>query len=267
MELAYKEHPYKWPTIGLIPKHIEDAKLDDVKSFFNDYYNPNNAILVIAGGIKYDEVMPLVEKWFGDIPLGKIPDRSYKQEAEQFSERKKIVHRNVPIDSIFKVFHMSDRFHKEYYITDLLTDILSNGNSSKLNQDLVKDEKLFTSANAYISDTIDPGLIIVEAKLPPDSNMEEASERLDEYLFDIHKNIEVKDLSKVKIKNESALTFSKVNLTTRAINLAYYHLLGDANLINTEEEIYNAIHIDEILNLSKSTFTKEHCSTLLYKSN
>ncbi|NNC94552.1 MAG: insulinase family protein [Chitinophagales bacterium] len=266
LDLSYKKHPYRWPTIGLTPQHVKDATLDDVKSFFYDHYRPNNATLVVAGNVSFDKVMRLVDKWFADIPSSDIPAPAYKHEEPQNEARFKEVEENVPIPALYKTFHMGARMDEEYYASDLLTDLLSSGASSRMNQELVKEKKIFSSANAYISDSIDPGLIIAEGKINPKFSIEEADDALSSLLYSFVDEVSDKELDKVKNKVESSIGFSKVELLTRAMNIAYFDHLGDPEMINNEEKLYRNVSIDDIRSAAKKIFRKDNCSTLYYKA-
>ncbi len=265
--LAYKVHPYRYPTIGKIPKHVEDATLDDVKRFFHKYYRPNNAILVLAGNITLEHAKDLVEKWFGDIPKGDVPQRQIPQEPEQHEFRQLINKANVPTDAIYMVFHTPGRIEKEYYAIDLLSDILGNGRSSRLYQRLMKDEQLFTQIDAYITGYIDPGLLVIEGKTAKGISVETAEAAVWREI-ELIKNelVEERELQKIKNKVESALEFSEANILNKAINLAFFELLGDAELINSEADVYQKVTPQEIQTVAQKILTRENCSELYYLS-
>ncbi len=266
--LAYKFHPYQWNTIGKEIKHIEDAKMEDVKAFYKKYYNPNNAVLVVAGNVEADEILKLTEKWFGDIPAGKPVNDHFIQEPEQKDARFKEVFRDVPIDSLYKVYPMAARGTKDYYVADLLSDILSNGNSSRLYRKLIKEEGVFSELDAYISGEFDPGLFVFSGKPADGFRLEEADKRLEQEL-DLIKNELISDfeLQKVKNKLEATHIFSETNVLNNAINLAIAESLGDANTVNTEKEIYAKISAGEIRQIAQTIFCAEKSSTLYYRSN
>ena len=141
--LSYQTHPYQWPTIGKDLSHIANATLEEVKDFFFRFYAPNNAIIAVTGHISFEEAVRLTEKWFGPIPRREVPVRNLPVEQEQTEERRLVVERNVPLDALFMAFHMCDHLHPDYYAYDILSDILSNGRSSRLNQRLVQEKKHF----------------------------------------------------------------------------------------------------------------------------
>ncbi len=266
-EMAYKEHPYKWMTIGRELSHIENASLIDVRSFFKKHYNPANAILVVAGNVKSDSVKQLVEKWFGDIPSGEKYIRNIKAEPAQEAPRKTVVKANVPIDALYKCWHMDGRLEHGYYVADLITEVLGGGHSSRLFQKLVKEQQLFSNIECYQFGTIDRGLLAIEGKLIKGVTLEQAEKAVDAEL-EILKNefIAEKELTKIKNRTESAIAFEDMSVMTRANNLAFYELLGDANLFNSDREKYFAVTKEDIKEYSNRIFDNNNSNTLYYQS-
>lgn len=266
-ELAYTRHPYRWMTIGKELSHVENAKLEDVKEFFFKYYRPVNAIMVVAGNVTTENVKALAEKWFGDIPAGEKYKRSLPQEPEQREERKLEVKANVPLDALYKCWHIYPRLDRRYYITDLLTDILSGGGSSRLYQSLVKEKQLFSNIECYHYGSTDAGLLCIEGKLVKGIKMEEA-ERAIEIELDKMKSelVAETELQKVKNKTESMMAFEDMSVMNRANSLAYYELLGDASWMNFELEKYGSVTTEDILQESRNIFRKENSNTLYYYS-
>src|ERR1700761_8060643 len=162
--LAYKTHPYQWATIGKEIKHIEDARIEDVKAFFKKHYNPQNAIMVVGGDITVEQVKQLSEKWFGPIPAGEKYVRNIPQEPEQHEARRETVTAKVPLNDIYIAFQMPGRLDEGYYEIDLVSDILSRGNSSRLYRTLVKDKQLFSEVHAYNMGSFDKGMFVIEGK-------------------------------------------------------------------------------------------------------
>jgi zinc protease len=266
-EMAYKEHPYKWMTIGKELSHIENAALTDVQDFFFKHYTPVNAILVVAGNVKTEEVKIQVEKWFGDIPPGKKYIRNVRPEPKQDAPRKLEVKANVPLDAFYKCWHMDRRMDHGYYVADLITEILGGGISSRLFQRLVKEKQLFSNIECYQFGTIDNGLLAIEGKLVKGVNMKDAEKAVEEELDNLKKeDLPVKELTKVKNKTESAIAFEDMSVMTRANNLAFYELLGDANLFNSDREKYFAVTSEDIMKYSRKIFDENNSSTLYYYS-
>jgi len=266
-DLAYKVHPYRWPTIGKVPKHIEEAKMEDVKEFYYKYYRPNNAILVVAGNTNLTQVKTLAEKWFSDIPAGQIPKRELAQEPIQKVLQQKVNHAKVPVDALYMAFHIPERIHKDYYAIDLLSDVLSNGQSSRLYRRLLKEKKLFVSIDAYITGSIDPGLFIIEGRPVDGISLEEAEVEIWKELELLKKEaIPEEELQKLKNKVESSLVFSEASILNKAINLAFFEVLDDAQRINDEVDYYQKITTNQILQIARQILTRENCSELYYKA-
>jgi predicted Zn-dependent peptidase len=266
-DMAYKVHPYRWPTIGKVPKHVEDATIEDVKSFFYKYYRPNNAILVVAGNVKAAEVRKLAQKWFGEIPPGSKHLRELPQEPPQKRLEKRINEGNVPVDALYLAFHMPSRYQREYYVVDLISDILGNGSSSRLYRNLLKEQELFSSIDCYVSGSIDPGLLIIEGKTAEGVSLEQGAAAIWKELEALKAApIPERELQKLKNKVESTLLFSELNVLNKAINLAFFELLGDADLINQEASFYQAITAGELHQAAQAILTEDNCSELFYKA-
>ena len=266
--LVYKEHPYQWPTIGKEPAHIENATLDEVKDFFFRFYAPNNAILAVTGNISFEDTVALAEKWFGPIPRRDVKPRNLPVEPQQTEERRLTVERNVPVDALHLVFHKCDRLHPDYYVFDMLSDLLSAGRSSRLIQHLVVERQVFGSVDAYISGSIDAGMFYVVGKLAPGITLEEAEAAVWQELEAMKaEDIAEEELEKVKNRYESEQIFSNINYLNVATNLAFFELIGRAEDINHEVEKYRAVTADRIKEVAKRTFVRENCSVLYYKSN
>jgi predicted Zn-dependent peptidase len=264
-EMAYTSHPYRWMTIGKELKHIEEAKLTDVKDFFFKHYRPSNAIMVVAGNVEAEEVRKLAEKWFGDIAPGERYIRNIQPEPPQAGARKKTVKRNVPLDALYKCWHMPSRMDHGYYVADLITDILGGSTSSRLYQSLVKEKKLFSNIECYHFGTVDRGLLAIEGKLVKGVDIKEAEKAIDDLLMDIkERKIDEKELQKVKNKTESLMAFEDMTLMNRANSLAYYEFLGDATLMNTELARYQEVTADDIMAESRRIFDEQNSNTLYY---
>ena len=266
-ELAYESHPYRWPTIGKEIAHIAQATLEEVKDFFYRFYAPNNAILAVTGHISFEETIRLAEKWFGPIPARNISPRQLPAEKPQTAVRRKTVERKVPVDAIYMAFHMSNRMHLDYYVYDMITDILSNGRSSRFIQSLVQEQKLFTSIDAYISGSLDEGLLHVTGKPVEGVSLEQAEEAIWKELEKM-KTVPVseQELEKVKNRYESEQIFNNINYLNVATNLAFFELTGKAEDINEEVGKYRAVTAEQIQATSARCFVPENCSILYYKA-
>lgn len=263
-ELAYTTHPYRWMTIGKNLAHIENAQLQDVKNFFTKHYNPSNAIMVVAGNVETDYIKELTEKWFGPIPAGDKYMRNVPQEPVQTEARRKTVKAEVPLDAFYKCWHMPARIDKAYYAIDLIVDILGGGASSRLYQTLVKEQQLFSNIDCYHYGSLDRGLLTIEGKLVKGITPEAAEAAVEKVLDGLRNTkVEEKELQKVKNKTESLMAFEDMGIMNRANSLAFYTLIGDPTMMNSELQKYQDVTVDEVLQECKNLF-EEHNSTTLY---
>jgi len=267
-ELVYEKHSYRWPTIGKITAHIEEARLEDVVHFFNKHYTPTNAILVISGNMSGEKAYELVHKWFSNIPAGKKHKRNLDYDSPQTEKKHKIVKGNVPLEALYMSFNMVDRSHPDYYAYDLLSDVLSNGRSSRLFQRLYKENPLFSQIDAYISGTFDPGMFVIEGRPMPKIGTEKAKQAIWHELELLkEEQIDSREIQKLKNKIESSLEYSEVNILHKSMSLAYFELLGDANLINKEAEEYQKVTSEDIQRVARKIFVLENCTELVYIPN
>jgi predicted Zn-dependent peptidase len=263
--LAYTVHPYRWMTIGKELSHVENAKIDDVKNFFFKHYRPVNAILVVAGNVKLEQVKRLAEKWFGPIEMGIKYERQLPIEPTQTEARKLVVEANVPLDAFVKTWHMDARLSPGYYAADLLTEILGGGAASRLYQTLVKEKQYFSSIDCYHFGSLDAGLVAVDGKLVKGVSMDTAVKAVDEEIEKLKASkIEAKELQKVINRTESVIAFEDMSVMSRASSIALYELLGDAGMMNTEFQKYQAITIDSIHDYANKIFANNNSNTLLY---
>ncbi|MFM2135332.1 MAG: hypothetical protein RL021_732 [Bacteroidota bacterium] len=266
--LAYKVHPYQWATIGKEVSHIEEATLGDVKDFFHRHYAPDNAVMVVAGGVNTEDVVLLAEKWFGEIKRNAGQRPAYPAEPVQTEDRELTVKRDIPFDSVYMAFHACSRLDEEFYATDLMTDILSRGKSSRLYNRLVKQQKLFSDVQAYLTGDFDKGLVVVEGKLIKGVAMQDAESAIREELKSITDDlVSEAELERAKNKVESTIEFSETDLAGRALALAVADYMGDANLVNSEMARYSAVTREQIRASAKNVFRPGNASVLHYLSN
>ncbi len=265
--LAYTTHPYKWATIGKEIRHIEEAQMEDVKAFFKTHYHPGNAILCIAGNISFEETKALVEKWYGNIPGALKPERILPKEPKQKKMREKTIERVVPNDAFYYAFKMPERRSFEYYVSDIISDALGREKSSRLYSRLKKDLKLVTSINAYITGSLDEGLLVIDGKLRDGVSFEELDQALWETLNDLIVHpFSSAETTKLLNKIRTVKEFQEQGLLNRAMNLCLYELLGDANGVNEENTLYQSITAEHIRELSRDMLKKENCSVLRVKA-
>ena len=264
-EMVYTTHPYRWPTIGLELDHIREAKLSDVESFFYSWYRPNNAILSISGGISTAKALELAEKWFGDIPAGVQPERIIPQEPAQSAARFKKVEADVPVNLVYQVWHMDGRNGSGYYAQNLLSDVLGNGESSRLYQSLKMEQQLFTDISAYVSGSMDTGMFVVSGKLADGVSYEEGNAAITRELKKLQsEGCGDRELQRVKNMVETDLAGSYMNALNKAQGLAMAEMLGNADLVNTEIDMYTAVTATDMDAAASLLFREDQCSTMFY---
>lgn len=264
--LVYEQHPYRWATIGKDISHIENATLDDVRAFFYKYYLPNNAVLVVAGNVTTEQVKQLCAKWFAPIPAGEPYVRNLPKEPVQTAARKLETTAKVPLNALYKAYHMPGRFEAGYQATDLLSDMLGRSKSSRLYQQLLRDNLLFSNVGAYLTSSDDPGLLVVQGTLNEGVSLEEADAAVEAVVADfINQTVTDEELAKVKNQAEATLAFSEVELLNRAMNLAFAANAGDPELVNQEAAQIQAVTPDDVQAMARQVLRKENSSTLYYR--
>jgi zinc protease len=267
MDMCYKVHPYKWPTIGKELAHIEAFTLQETKEFFYKYYRPNNAIISIVGGVHAQEVLPLIEKWFGDIPSGPTLEPFNIKEPKQEKARFLEVERDVPNSIIYKAYHCCSRIHSDYYATDIISELLGTGDSSRLNETLVDKLDICTEVDCYISGTDDENLLVVEAKPNDGVSLEDTDKAIQKVLHDFcHQTLKERELEKVINKAVNYLAFTNENHNNKAFNLAFFKSIDRLDLYDNEQSEYRAVSAEQIMQVSKEILQESNCSTLYYKS-
>ena len=265
--LAYKTHPYRWAAIGLTPDHIAQATLDDVREFYRTHYHPSNAILSMSADIEEERMLALAEKWFGALPDRPAAPCPIPQDPPQTEARREEVQRDVPATTVTVAYPMGGRLSPDFYTADLVSDLLSGGDSSRLYTRLVKQRRLLSSVNAYITGDLDPGLFIFTGQLLPQTTPEQAEEAFREEIETLCRiPAEAREMQKVKNKFEANTLFGELNVMNKAMNLGFYEMLGDAELANREVDAYGAVTADSILDFSRRTFRPERSSTLIYRA-
>ncbi|ROT47264.1 M16 family metallopeptidase [Candidatus Cardinium hertigii] len=264
-DMAYTTHPYRWPTIGKMVSHIENATMEDVKSFFYQFYRSNNAILVVAGKVKQQEVAQLCKKWFEPIPAGVPYYRSLPQEPDQLINRRKVVEGDVPFNMLYKAYHMPGQGMPGYYPAEVLSNILSEGKSALLHAHLVEDQELYTRIDSYSTESFDPGLLVISGSLTNGVQFEEAENALLEVLQKIATTTAI-ELEKAKNQIEAQLVFAQIHLINRAQDLAIATLLGDTDLVNKKIAYIRQVTLEEVKAIAQMILKEQNCVTLHYQA-
>jgi zinc protease len=265
--LCYQTHPYQWATIGKEIRHIEEATMADVRQFFFQYYVPSNAIMVVAGNVTLDQVKRLSEKWFAPIPSPTVPTRRLPREAQQTLKRTLELEADVPASALYKAYHMPGRFEKDYFATDLMSDVLARGHSSRLYQKLVKEKEIFTSISSFTMGSVDPGLVVINGRVKEGIDLLDAEQELNQIVDDfIARGVEGDELEKVKNQAYSTLEFGEVEVMNRAMNLAFAKLSGDANEVNEEKLQIERVTEEDIQRVARAVLREDNSNVLYYKA-
>jgi zinc protease len=263
--MTYHQHPYRWPVIGLTPEHIENASIDDVREFYKSWYTPNNAVLAIAGNIETGDVLKLVEKWFGAIPAGPNPVRQYPTEPPQKAAVRLEVTAAVPTHAVYMAYRMPARLDPDFYAVDLLSDVLAQGHSSRLYRNLLKERRIFSQIDAYITSNVDPGLLVIEGRPAEGVTPDAAIEAIREELEALKKMpVENRELEKIQHRLESTVVFSETSVLNKAQNLAYYEALDRADLMNEETDLYLNVTAADLQRIAGEIFRPDNSATLIY---
>ncbi|MBR4995940.1 MAG: insulinase family protein [Alistipes sp.] len=265
--LAYKVHPYRWATIGISPEHIEQASIEEIRNFYDRFYQPSNAILSFSGDMEAEEFFTLAEKWFGSIPNTSHPAAEIPAEPAQCEARRQVVERDVPATTISIAFKMGNRLSADFFLGDITSDILAGGDSARLYEHLIKNKRLFASVNAYITGDVDCGLFVFTGQLLPTTTEEQAEQAFWDEIEELQHNfVSEYELEKVKNKFEANTLFGELNVMNKAMNLGYYEMIGDLPLINREVETYRSLSAADIASFAERIFRKENSSTLIYRA-
>ncbi|MBE0674178.1 MAG: insulinase family protein [Bacteroidales bacterium] len=264
--LVYKVHPYRWPTIGMDISHIEKADHDQVRSFFSDHYTPENAILTIAGNIRPARALKLVTKWFDSIEPRESVTRNLPTEPVKTAPSRLVLEKDVPADAIFKAWVICPRNDKRFHIYDTITDILAGGESGRLYASLVRDKRVFSEINAYVTGEVEEGMLLITGRAVPGISMSQAEEALDAEINKIRsQHVPEKELAKVRNRFTSAFHISHTGIMTKATALSLFELMGSASDINKEVESYASVTPEMIMEAGESVLSENRASTLWYK--
>lgn len=266
-QMAYTRHPYRWATIGLSPDHIASASAEEIRAFYERYYQPSNAILSVSGDIDPEAFFSLAEKWFSGIENRDFAPQQIPVEPEQTEPRRMEVERDVPATMIVMAFHMGNRLSPDFFVGDMTSDLLAGGDSARLYDRLIKRKRLFATANAYISGDLDCGTFCFTGQLLPTTSVEAAEEAIWAEISELQLGkISKYEIAKIKNKFEANTLFGELNVMNKAMNLGYYEMTGDISLINREVDIYRSLGVEDVADFSRRIFRPENSSTLIYRA-
>jgi zinc protease len=262
--LTFEKHPYQWLTIGRELSQIEKMSLDDVMDFFFSHYAPNNAILSIVGNITLEKTKILTEKWYGDISPRKVPIRHITPEPQQTKSRLLKVTRDVPNNVIYKAWHVPSIKTSDYYVTDVITDILAYGKSSRMPQNLIEKNHKFNQLDAYVGSLTDEGLIYVKGTMEDGVTFEEADLLIQKELDKLKESpIGEREMQKIRNCYEADKLYPS-SIETVASDIAGFEMLRDANDYQTQVERHNAVTPEQVSLMARQLLNENNCSTLYY---
>lgn len=264
--LCYKNHSYQWPTIGKSIEQIEKVTLSDATNFYQRFYAPNNATLVIAGNISKKECEALVCKYFENKTSSEINRNTLLPENFQTEQRTTEIIADVAFDAIYMAFHIEEKESIAYYTADLLTDILSGGSSSRFYLQLVKELQLFSDVSAYLTGESDPGLLVITGKLSENTSFEKAEKAIWETINNLcTEGLVEKELEKVINKKLTAEVYSEMQALNKAMKLAFYSTIDKLNEVNDTMQKLKSVSEQDLINYCKSHLTKDKSNILYYK--
>lgn len=267
--LCYERYPYRWATIGADIRHVSEATLEDVQRFHERYYRADNAILAVAAPMKHDDMIHQVEKvwecgsqvWKGNRCFAS--ERTYPCEHAQTVARRKEVERDVPADAVYLAWPMPDRFDSRFSACDLLSDLLGSGRSSRIYNNIVREGRLVTEADAYITGDAGPGLLVLSAKLKEGAGVDEVAERLRAEVARLaSETVSDYELEKVQNRFESTFVYSQYKASDRAMALCHFTWLGDTEMVNREPDDYRQVTPQMLRQTVGGLFTPE-CENML----
>ncbi len=264
--LAYTKHPYRYPTIGKELDHIAQATIPQIKAFEATYYHPSNAVLVVAGGITKAQVATGCAKWFAPIAAGKVPSCALPQEPIQQEARKLTVHREVPLDAIYKAYPMPAVTAKGYLPLSLFAPLIGYGKAAPLYQELVVAQQLFTDIAAYTLDSLDPGLLIVSGRLQTGVTLAAADEALTKLLTHLaSEGVDAQRLQRAKNQYTTCHYIAQASLASKAEELAMGTILGAPTFYEAQMQEIAKLEGSELQEAAKATLLPHRSNTVWYK--
>lgn len=264
-DAAYTVHPYKWPVIGRSTDVIAEATLDDAWSFFNNHYSVDNLIMCVSGNIEFERAVELTEKWFGDIKPRNVKRQEIPVEPIQKEPRRIRVERDVPKNMILKAYHMCGRNHQDYQASDIISDILANGNSSRFFRNVMMKNDAFSSLDASIGGSVDPGLFYVRGHLNEGVSYEQGEEVIKKELEAfLREGASEYEITRYVNKLDSKEQFENISYLEKATKSCFYEFISQAEDINEEMDKYRAITCDDIKKVSSKILNEDNCTTLFY---
>jgi predicted Zn-dependent peptidase len=265
LKRAFKVHPYQWAPIGSLD-HLNAATLDEFIQFYKTYYVPNNAVLSIAGDFNKTELKEKIAAYFGPIPQGKAIVRPTVKEPALGAEVRDIIYDNIQLPGVFQAYRAPKQGGDEYYAFNVLSTILSGGESSRMTKTLVDKKQQAVAAQSAPFFNEDEGLFITLAIANMGVKIEALELSMDSIVADLKSGlVGEREFQKVKNQITTGLVTGNSTMAGIAESLANNEVyFGDANLINTELEKYNKVTREDVLNVAKKYLNKDNRVVLYY---
>jgi zinc protease len=225
MATAFQIHPYRWPIIGWM-EDLQRLTLDDLKDHYRRYYNPVNGFLVVVGDFKKEDLVSVIEKSFGSVPKGVLPEQEVGEEPNQIGERRIFVKKEAQLPSLVMGYHVPNLKNPDSYVLEVIASILSSGKSSRLYQSLIEEKRLALSADADHSLlSRDPGLFYLSADPLPGKEISEVEKALDQEVERLQKEpVGDGELEKAKNQLEASFVFGQDSIFSQAMLLARHEI-------------------------------------------
>lgn len=263
---AYIYHPYHWTPIGFM-NDIKNWNIEDIRNFHSTFYQPKNAIIVVAGDINKDEVFEQTKKYFDNIKNSKeIIRQSYTVEPKQDGAKRLIIKKDSQVEMLAMAYHIPNFEHKDQVALSALSELLSSGKSSILHKVLVDEKKLVNSVYAYNIELKDPGLFLFFAVCNQDVKTKDVEKEILKIIKDIKKgNISKKDIEKIKINTKADFIFSLENSSSVASLLGSYFVRDNIKPLFEYEQNIEKLKKSDIIEVAKKYLIKDNSTTVILK--
>lgn len=265
---AFRQHPYHWPTVGWL-EDLEAASGADMKAYYDKWYHPRNATLVVAGDFDTAEVIPKVEELFGMIPSGPEIAPLGIVEPPQRGEKRLIVKKQTPVERLLIGYHAPQVAHPDSYALKVAEAVLSTGKSSRLYQRLVERDQSVTKADATYHDHIDPSLFYFQAELKPGFKLGDVESATLEEIDRLKAgDLSTAEVVKAKRQIEASLVLGSEEPLQQAMLLGQYETIAFDERVPADSRGYHyldtllervaAVTIGEIAKAARKYFTEDN---------
>jgi predicted Zn-dependent peptidase len=265
---AFSAHPYRWSVIGY-ESDIKNWTIEDLQTYFDTYYAPNNAVVVISGDVTLEGVKKLAKQYFEPITTKATPRKIHTLEPEQRGEKRVMVHKQVSTPNVLLAYHVPETKHQDYFALDVLNAVLSSGKSSKLYGSLVDEKQLATSVFSYMPESFDPNLFYIYGVANQNISAGQLEVGMLGVLDDvIEKGITEKELQKVK--NQKLMEFYETleTIDGKSNTLGTYELyFDDYKKMYTAPQAYEKVTVDDIKRVAKIYFTQKNRTVGVLQNN